>query len=173
MSATEDDSNDAVEPNHAPEDPAVPGCGPGGRGFESRRSPLESPANAHTSFQGVDAGSRDGVQTGSKLSSEIASEDAGDDPPSTVAEQLAGRLVGDEAELFLGFHRQLVRTIQHRVNTSPEIVDDACAFAWIRFMYLQPDRERNWRWLAADGRRARGLTPAPRADPCGDRGARS
>jgi hypothetical protein len=27
-----------------------------------------------------------------------------------VAEQLAARLIGDEAELFLGFHRQLVRT---------------------------------------------------------------
>jgi DNA-directed RNA polymerase specialized sigma24 family protein len=30
----------------------------------------------------------------------------------------------------------------------PEIVDDACAFAWQQFLQHQPDRDRNWRaWL--------------------------
>jgi hypothetical protein len=42
----------------------------------------------------------------------------GDEGPSTVAEQLAARLPGDEADLFLAYHRQLVKN-----------VDDACAFA--------------------------------------------
>ena len=148
MSATEDDSNDAVEPNHAQEEPTEPGCGPGGRGFESRRSPLKSPANFNTNFQGVTARSGDGVQTGSKVSSEIGSEESDEDPPSTVAEQLAGRLRGDEADLFLAFNRRLVRTTQFRGNTSPDTADDACAFAWIQFMRHQPDRNRHWRaWL--------------------------
>jgi DNA-directed RNA polymerase specialized sigma24 family protein len=38
--------------------------------------------------------------------------------------------------------------VQRRVNTSPDIVDDACNFAWTEFLRYQPDRDRNWRsWL--------------------------
>jgi hypothetical protein len=29
------------------------------------------------------------------------------------------------------------------VNTSPEFIDDACAFAWAQFIGRQPDRDRN------------------------------
>jgi len=39
VSTTEDGSNRAAEPNQPEEDRTLPGCGPGGRGFESRRSP--------------------------------------------------------------------------------------------------------------------------------------
>jgi RNA polymerase sigma factor (sigma-70 family) len=47
-----------------------------------------------------------------------------------------------------------VRTVQVRVDASREIVDDACAFAWIQFMQWQPDRERNWRgWLITTAER--------------------
>jgi hypothetical protein len=35
--------------------------------------------------------------------------------------------------------------VQRMVNTSPDIVDDACNFAWMEFMRCQPDRDRNWR----------------------------
>ena len=38
----------AVEPNGDPEAPALPGCGPGGRGFESRRSPLTNSLHSGT-----------------------------------------------------------------------------------------------------------------------------
>jgi hypothetical protein len=63
-----------------------------------------------TSFRDAEGANADGVQTGSKVPSEIASEEAFDEPPGTVAEQLSARLVGDEAELFLAYRRQLVRT---------------------------------------------------------------
>jgi len=40
------------------------------------------------------------------------------------------------------------------VNTSPDIVDDACNFAWMEFMRCQPDRDRNWRsWLVTTAQR--------------------
>jgi hypothetical protein len=42
---------------------------------------------------------------------------------TTTAERLAARLRGDESDLFLAFTRQLVRSTQYRVNTSPDIVD--------------------------------------------------
>ncbi|HEU0304242.1 MAG TPA: hypothetical protein VFR32_06650 [Gaiellaceae bacterium] len=38
--------------------------------------------------------------------------------------------------------------MQRLVNTSPDIVDDACNFAWMEFIRCQPDRQRSWRsWL--------------------------
>jgi DNA-directed RNA polymerase specialized sigma24 family protein len=38
--------------------------------------------------------------------------------------------------------------VQRIVNTSPDIVDDACNFAWMEFLRYQPDRDANWRsWL--------------------------
>jgi hypothetical protein len=95
-----------------------------------------------------------GVRTGSKLSSELGSDEPSDEPPSTVAEQVAARLLGDEAELYLEFNRQLVRTVQKCVDASRDTVDDACAFAWVQFMRLRPDRDRNWRsWLITTAER--------------------
>jgi DNA-directed RNA polymerase specialized sigma24 family protein len=61
---------------------------------------------------------------------------------------------GDEAELFRLYHRKLVRTIQARVRTSPDIVDGACALAWIEFLRHQRDRDRSWRsWLVTTAQR--------------------
>jgi DNA-directed RNA polymerase specialized sigma24 family protein len=34
------------------------------------------------------------------------------------------------------------------VNTTPEVIEDACGVAWAQFMAHQPDRTRNWKgWL--------------------------
>jgi RNA polymerase sigma factor (sigma-70 family) len=61
---------------------------------------------------------------------------------------------GDEAELFREFDRDLRRIVQSRVRTSPDIVDDACAFAWSAFMRYQPDRNRAWRaWMVVTAER--------------------
>src|SRR5262245_25060988 len=56
---------------------------------------------------------------------------------------------GDEAELFRSFNDELTRTLARSTRTSsPQVIEDACAFAWARFMEFQPDRERNWQgWL--------------------------
>jgi RNA polymerase sigma factor (sigma-70 family) len=61
---------------------------------------------------------------------------------------------GDEADLFLSFHPKLVGVVRSMINTSPEIIDDACAFAWAQFLRYQPDRERGWRgWLTTTAAR--------------------
>jgi DNA-directed RNA polymerase specialized sigma24 family protein len=56
---------------------------------------------------------------------------------------------GDEAELFRTFNRDLQRRVSSIVRvSSPQVVEDACSFAWAQFMQHQPDRERSWRsWL--------------------------
>jgi RNA polymerase sigma factor (sigma-70 family) len=63
-------------------------------------------------------------------------------------------LIGDEAELFREFHPKFVRIVQKRTGGVREIVDDACAFAWQKFVQLQPSRDRNWRaWLVTTAER--------------------
>jgi DNA-directed RNA polymerase specialized sigma24 family protein len=74
--------------------------------------------------------------------------------PRPFAERFVARLRGDEEALFRAFHRQLVRRVQRRVNTSPDIVEDACAFSWMQFIRSQPDRGRNWQaWLVTTAQR--------------------
>ncbi len=58
--------------------------------------------------------------------SERPFEEGSDDPPRRSP------LRGDETQLFRSFNRRLVRSVQRLVNTSPDIVDDACAFALMR-----------------------------------------
>src|SRR3954469_6713224 len=56
---------------------------------------------------------------------------------------------GDEAQLFRAYSDELLRTLARGVTTqSTQTIEDACAFAWAKFMENQPDRDRNWRgWL--------------------------
>jgi DNA-directed RNA polymerase specialized sigma24 family protein len=56
---------------------------------------------------------------------------------------------GDEADLFRAHNDELMRILTGSlVNCPPEIVEDACAFAWAQLIDHQPDRGRNWRgWL--------------------------
>jgi hypothetical protein len=60
-----------------------------------------------------------------------------DEPPERP------RQLGDEAELFRQNDRPLRRIVQREVNTSPDIVEDACNFAWLQFMRHQPARGGN------------------------------
>ena len=61
---------------------------------------------------------------------------------------------GDEAELFEQFHAELERQIYRLVKTTPEVVEEACAIAWMRFVSHQPDRDRRWKgWLLTVARR--------------------
>jgi hypothetical protein len=63
------------------------------------------------------------------------------------------RFLGDEDELYEQFGGELVRRIRARVNTSPELIEDACV-AWMQFMLFPPDRERAWRaWLITTAER--------------------
>lgn len=55
----------------------------------------------------------------------------------------AHRLValrGDESDLFSEHHARLRQAVRGAVNTSPEVVDDACQAAWRILLRRQPDR---------------------------------
>jgi DNA-directed RNA polymerase specialized sigma24 family protein len=56
---------------------------------------------------------------------------------------------GDEAALFRAYNDELMRTVAGSVHdSSPQVIEDACAFAWAKFLECQPDRDRNWQgWL--------------------------
>jgi DNA-directed RNA polymerase specialized sigma24 family protein len=56
---------------------------------------------------------------------------------------------GDEAQLYRDFNDDLMRSIARSVkHTRPDTVEDACSFAWAKFLQCQPSREDNWRgWL--------------------------
>jgi hypothetical protein len=118
VDTTDDHSDDAVEPNSTEEHPGLPGCGPGGRGFESRRSP-----------------SGKSLQTGQIQARPEGRSEADGDKTGTKPRHL-----------FRAFHTHLVRIVQSRVHTSPAIVDDACSFAWAR-PRIALDHERRQRGL--------------------------
>jgi RNA polymerase sigma factor (sigma-70 family) len=59
---------------------------------------------------------------------------------------------GDEAELFQRYQARLRRSTRLAINTTPEIVDDACAYAWMRFIVCQPRRETAFGWLCTVAR---------------------
>lgn len=76
---------------------------------------------------------------------------------------------GDEERLFERYDKRLRRITQVTVNTSPDIVDDACAFAWMKLLTHQPRRETAFAWLKVVARneawRLHGLSR--RFDPLG------
>ena len=123
----------------------APGCGPGGRGFESRRSPLSEPPAKRVCSQRAEQpksahGDRFGDRCASNYPGTTENEVGGDEPPI--------RFRGDEADLYLAHNDQLVRDITRAVTAHPADIEDACAFAWVQFFRYQPDRERNWQgWL--------------------------
>jgi hypothetical protein len=48
---------------------------------------------------------------------------------------------GDEARLFEQFNDELMRKVARNVQTSREVIEDACAIAWSQFLSHQPDRD--------------------------------
>ena len=59
---------------------------------------------------------------------------------------------GDEEQLFERYQARLRRRVAFEINTSPEIVDDACAYAWMRLIACQPRRETVYGWLVTVAR---------------------
>jgi hypothetical protein len=102
---------------------------------------------------------RDSLQTGTiGRSGEGASSATGSSSGSNVGFEQAPTThhhdLGDEAELFQNVHRRLTRIVRSLVNTSPDIVDDACNYAWMEFIRHQPDRDGGWRaWLVTTAQR--------------------
>jgi RNA polymerase sigma factor (sigma-70 family) len=54
---------------------------------------------------------------------------------------------GDEAELFEHYGAQLVRIVQRALGVQRQIAEDACSFAWLQLLELQPERDAIVGWL--------------------------
>jgi RNA polymerase sigma factor (sigma-70 family) len=54
---------------------------------------------------------------------------------------------GDEAELFKRHGDELVRIVQRVLGVQRHIAEDACSFAWLQLLRLQPERGAIVGWL--------------------------
>jgi RNA polymerase sigma factor (sigma-70 family) len=54
---------------------------------------------------------------------------------------------GDETELYQRHHRALVRAVSRAIDTTPELVEDACQTAWTILLRRQPERNSLCGWL--------------------------
>ena len=54
---------------------------------------------------------------------------------------------GDEAELFERYGERLVRIVQRAIGAPRQITEDACSFAWLQLLRLQPERGAVVGWL--------------------------
>src|SRR3954468_15670154 len=58
-------------------------------------------------------------------------------------------LCGDEAQLYRRHHAELRQSVGRAVRGPDACVDDACSFAWLQLLRLQPDRATVFGWLRA------------------------
>jgi DNA-directed RNA polymerase specialized sigma24 family protein len=56
-------------------------------------------------------------------------------------------LQGDEEQLYRDLARKLRTIVSTRVNTTDEVIDDACSFAWMQLVRFQPRRSTVFAWL--------------------------
>jgi RNA polymerase sigma factor (sigma-70 family) len=69
---------------------------------------------------------------------------------------------GDEAELFERHATRLVRMVQGRTGAPRDVAEDACTFAWLQLLRIQPERESIVGWLfVVAANEARRLLCAP------------
>jgi hypothetical protein len=101
---------------------------------------FQTPPLRPRTVQRVDAG-------GAHFDQHVSVADLGLAYVSGAQSVLAAPRRGDETELYEQFNRRLMLKVAGLVNTSPDIIEDACAFAWVQFMRYQPSRERPARGL--------------------------
>jgi RNA polymerase sigma-70 factor (ECF subfamily) len=56
-------------------------------------------------------------------------------------------LRGDEEALYRAHNTRLLRLIAHDVSARPQVIEDACAFAWAELLARQPERTSIVGWL--------------------------
>ena len=54
---------------------------------------------------------------------------------------------GDEAALFTEHHERLERAVARAVTAPHQVIEDACAFAWLQLLRTDPEREAIFAWL--------------------------
>jgi RNA polymerase sigma factor (sigma-70 family) len=60
---------------------------------------------------------------------------------------------GDEEALYHAHHTRLLRLIARDVSARPQLIEDACAFAWAELLARQPERTSIVGWLRIVARR--------------------
>jgi RNA polymerase sigma factor (sigma-70 family) len=60
---------------------------------------------------------------------------------------------GDEEALYRAHHTRLLCLIAHDVSARPQVIEDACAFAWAELLARQPERTSIVGWLRVVARR--------------------
>jgi RNA polymerase sigma factor (sigma-70 family) len=56
-------------------------------------------------------------------------------------------LQGDEDELFRTHEVALRAAVRHHALATEEVIEDACAYAWLELCLRQPDRDNVFAWL--------------------------
>jgi RNA polymerase sigma factor (sigma-70 family) len=62
-------------------------------------------------------------------------------------------LRGDETDLFRRHHRRLLTLVARDVSARPQLIEDACAYAWLELVARQPERTNVIGWLRIVARR--------------------
>ena len=60
---------------------------------------------------------------------------------------------GDEESLYRAHHKRLLRLIARDVPARPQVIEDACGFAWAELLARQPERTSIVGWLRVVARR--------------------
>ena len=60
---------------------------------------------------------------------------------------------GDEEALYRAHHARLLRLIARDVPARPQVIEDACGFAWAELLARQPERTSIVGWLRIVARR--------------------
>jgi RNA polymerase sigma factor (sigma-70 family) len=55
---------------------------------------------------------------------------------------------GDEEQLFARYQDRLRSRTTYLIKTTPETVEDACAYAWMQLLACQPERDSVFAWLS-------------------------
>ena len=66
---------------------------------------------------------------------------------STIPSRRRPPLRGDETELFRRHHRRLLALVARDVAARPQVIEDACACAWLELVARQPERSNVIGWL--------------------------
>jgi RNA polymerase sigma factor (sigma-70 family) len=72
---------------------------------------------------------------------------------ATASQPSAPSPRGDEEALYRTHHTRLLHLIAYDVSARPQVIEDACAFAWAELLARQPERTSIVGWLRVVARR--------------------
>ena len=72
---------------------------------------------------------------------------------ATASQTSAPTPRGDEETLYRAHHTRLLHLIDRDVSARPQVIEDACAFAWAELLARQPERTSIVGWLRIVARR--------------------